>query len=290
MLSTKVRKAVIPVAGLGTRLLPVTKAVPKELLPIVDTPAIQVVIEEAIESGIEEIIFITGRGKGAIEDYFDHSYELEDILARRGKRDQLDSVRRISSMVRAVSIRQKRPLGLGHAVLCAKDAVAGEPFVVLLPDDIIAATPPCTRQLLEVYEKYNTGVVSLLRVPEAEVDRYGIAHGENWSPRLHRIRTLVEKPEASEAPSNLAIIGRYVLPPQVFEYLEQTQTAQGGEIQLTDALQTLARRSALIGYEFEGERHDIGDKFGFLKCNIHYALQRDDIGQGVRDYLKTLKL
>ncbi len=287
-MSKTVRKAVIPVAGLGTRLLPATKVVPKELLPIVDTPAIQVVIEEVLASGLQEVILVTGRGKGAIEDHFDHSYELEDILTRRAKTDQLNSVRRISKLVRAVSIRQKQPLGLGHAVLCAKEAVGDEPFVVILPDDIIAAKVPCTRQLIDVYHKYNAGVVSLLPVPEEHVSRYGIVHGEHWAPRLHRIRTLVEKPKREEAPSNLAIIGRYVLPPKVFTYLEETPRGADGEIQLTDALQRLARERALIGYEYIGERHDIGDKLGFLKCNIRHALQREDIGPELRQYLREL--
>lgn len=284
----KVRKAVIPVAGLGTRMLPATKVVPKELLPIVDTPAIQVVIEECLDSGIEEVILITGRGKGAIEDHFDHSYELEDILARRGKEDQLHSVQRISELTRAVSVRQKRPNGLGHAVLCAKDVVGDEPFVVLLPDDIIRAKTPVTRQLIDVYEEYNAGALATMAVPDAHVDRYGIIAGENWAPKMHRIRTLVEKPKVGTAPSNLAVIGRYVLPGKIFEYLENTERGTDEEIQLTDALQRLARDSALIGYEFEGQRHDIGDKVGFLKCNIQYALSREDIGGELREYLKGL--
>jgi UTP--glucose-1-phosphate uridylyltransferase len=283
-----VRKAVIPVAGLGTRMLPATKVVPKELLPIVDTPAIQVVIEECLASGIEEVILITGRGKGAIEDHFDHSYELEDILAHRGKEDQLHSVRRISELTRAVSVRQKRPLGLGHAVLCAKDIVGDEPFVVLLPDDIISAATPVTRQLIDVYEKYEAGALATMAVPDDHVDRYGIIAGENWAPGLHRIRTLVEKPKVGTAPSNLAVIGRYVLPARIFDYLEDTPRGTDSEIQLTDALQRLARDSALIGYEFEGKRHDIGDKVGFLKCNIQYALAREDIGAEIREYLKQL--
>jgi UTP--glucose-1-phosphate uridylyltransferase len=284
----KVRKAVIPVAGLGTRMLPATKVVPKELLPIVDTPAIQVVIEECLESGIEEVILITGRGKGAIEDHFDHSYELEDILRRRGKEDQLNSVERISKLVRAVSVRQKRPLGLGHAVLCAKDAVGDEPFVVLLPDDIISGPTPVTRQLIEIYEEYQSGVIAIMRVPPDQINRYGIITGENWAEGLHRIRTLVEKPAVGSTPSNLAVIGRYVLPAKVFEYLEETPRGADQEIQLTDALQQVARQDALIGYEFEGLRHDIGDKLGFLKCNIQYALEREDIGPDLRAYLKEL--
>ena len=287
-MKNKVRKAVIPVAGLGTRLLPVTKVVPKELLPIVDTPAIQVIIEEVLDSGIEEVILVTGRGKGAIEDHFDHSYELEDVLERRGMTEKLDSVRRISALVRAISVRQKMPLGLGHAVLCARDAVGDEPFAVLLPDDIISSSTPCTRQLIDVFEKYNAGVVSLLRVPEDEVSRYGIVEGENWAPGLHRIRTLVEKPSQEEAPTNLAIIGRYVLPPQVFAFLDSTAPGADGSIQLTDALQRLARQRALIGYEFEGERHDIGDKLGFLKCNLRHALRHQDIGPELRAYIRTL--
>jgi UTP--glucose-1-phosphate uridylyltransferase len=283
-----VRKAVIPVAGLGTRMLPATKVVPKELLPIVDTPALQVVIEEVIQSGIQEIILVTGRGKGAIEDHFDHSYELEDTLERRGKTDQLDSIKRISELVRTMSIRQKQPRGLGHAVLCAKEAVGDEPFAVLLPDDIIAADPTVTKQLIDNYEKYNAGAIALMQVPPDEVERYGIVHTENWAPRLHRIRTLMEKPKPDKALSNLAIIGRYVLPPQIFDYLEATNPGTDGEIQLTDALQRLARERALVGYEFVGHRHDIGDKLGFLKANITYALQRPDIGPELRAYLKEL--
>ncbi len=287
-MSQKIRKAVIPVAGLGTRLLPATKVVPKELLPIVDTPAIQVIIEEVLESGIEEIILVTGRGKGAIEDHFDHSYELEDTLERRGKNAQLERVRQISELVRAVSVRQKSPKGLGHAILCAKEAVGDEPFAVLLPDDIISGSPSCTRQLIDVYEKYNTGALALMRVPEEQVDRYGIIHGENWAKRLHRIRNLMEKPSPDKALSNLGIIGRYVLPPKIFTYLEETNPGTDEEIQLTDALQKLARDSALIGYEFQGERHDIGDKLGFLKCNINFALNRKDIGPELRKYLKEM--
>lgn len=286
----KVRKAVIPVAGLGTRLLPATKVVPKELLPIVDIPAIQVVIQEALLSGIEEVILITGRGKGAILDHFDYSYELEDILAKRGQIDKLDSVRRVSELVRTVSVRQKQPLGLGHAILCAREAVGNEPFLVILPDDLIAAEPAVSRQLIDVYERYNAGVVSIMPVPEADVSRYGIVHGEMWAPKLHRIRTLIEKPAPGEAPTNLAIIGRYVLPPVIFEYLEQVRPNADGIYQLTDALQRLALQRAMIGYEFHGVRHDIGDKLGFLMANLHYALARSDMGPDLKAYLRTLDL
>ena len=287
----QVKKAVIPVAGFGTRLLPVTKSVAKELLPLVDVPAIQVIVEECIASGIEEVVLITGRGKGGIADHFDYHYELEQLLEQRGKLDLLEKVRHISSMIRTVAVRQKKPLGLGHAVLCARDVVGDEPFLVLLPDDIITSAPkPVTRQMLDVYEKYGEAVVSIMEVPDREVSRYGIVAGERWDEGLYRVRTLVEKPDVSFAPSNMAIIGRYLLPPVVFEYLEQTQPGADGEIQLTDALARLSRERALIGYRFQGERHDIGDKLGFLTANISIALQREDIGPELRAFLRGLEL
>lgn len=290
-MNKQVKKAVIPVAGFGTRLLPVTKSVPKELLPLVDVPAIQVIVEECIESGIEEVVLITGRGKGGIADHFDYNFELESLLESRGKLELLDKVRHISSMIRTVSVRQKKPLGLGHAVLCAKDVVGDEPFLVLLPDDIITSTHvPVTRQMLDVYAKYGEAVVSIMEVPDEDVSRYGIVSGEQWSEGLHRVRTLVEKPDVSFAPSNLAIIGRYLLPPVVFEYLQEIKPGMDGEIQLTDALARLARERALIGYEFEGDRHDIGDKLGFVTANIALGLQRDDIGPQLRRFLKKLKV
>jgi len=282
----RVRKAVIPVAGFGTRLLPVTKSVPKELLPIVDVPAIQVIVEECIASGIEEIVFITGRGKSGIEDHFDYNYELERLLEERGKTQLLEKVRHISSMIRTIAVRQKKPLGLGHAVLCARDVVGDEPFLVLLPDDIIASKVPVTKQMLEVYEKYGQGTISIMKVAREEVSRYGIIAGESWADGLYRIRTLVEKPDVSFAPSNLAIIGRYLLPPVIFEYLAETERDGSGEIQLTDALARLSRERALIGYEFDGRRHDIGDKVGFLTANIAYGLQREDIGPQLRAFLR----
>lgn len=285
-MNKQVRKAVIPVAGFGTRLLPVTKSVPKELLPLVDTPAIQVIVEECIASGIEEIVLITGKGKGAIEDHFDYNFELETALEARGKKAELEAVRGIGHMVRTISVRQKKPLGLGHAILCARDAIGDEPFLVLLPDDIIVSDVPVTRQMLDVYEQYGTGVVSVMEVPNSQVNRYGIVAGETWAEGLHRIRTLVEKPDPSFAPSNLAIIGRYLLPPIVFEYLSETKVGADGEIQLTDALGRLARERALIGYSFQGRRYDLGDKLGFLKANIAFGLGRKDIGDELRAFIR----
>lgn len=281
-----VRKAVIPVAGFGTRLLPVTKSVPKELLPVVDIPAIQVIVEECVESGIEEVIFVTGRGKEAIEDHFDYDYKLEKLLEERGMDEKLEKVREISDLIRTIAVRQKKPLGLGHAVYCARDVVGDEPFMVALPDDIITATPPCTQQMVGNYEKYGQGVVAVMRVPEDDAGQYGIVSGESWEEGLYRIRSLIEKPDPDLAPSNLAVIGRYLLPPIVFEYLEEAEPGEDGEIQLTDALGKLARERALVGYEFEGMRHDIGDKFGFLTANISHALRRHDLGPKLRSYLE----
>jgi len=281
-----VRKAVIPVAGFGTRLLPVTKSVPKELLPVVDIPAIQVIVEECVESGIEEVIFVTGRGKEAIEDHFDYDYKLEKLLEERGMDEKLEKVREISDLIRTIAVRQKKPLGLGHAVYCARDVVGDEPFMVALPDDIITATPPCTQQMVGNYEKYGQGVVAVMRVPEDDAGQYGIVSGESWEEGLYRIRSLIEKPDPDLAPSNLAVIGRYLLPPVVFEYLEDAEPGEDGEIQLTDALGKLARERALVGYEFEGMRHDIGDKFGFVTANISHALRRHDLGPKLRAYLE----
>jgi UTP--glucose-1-phosphate uridylyltransferase len=285
----KVRKAVIPVAGLGTRFLPATKAVAKEMLPIVDIPAIQVVIEEAVNSGIEEVILVTSRGKDAIMDHFDDSYELISILESRGKSELAERVRSISNMVRPIAIRQKSPLGLGHAVLCAKSVVGDEPFVVILPDDIIdGGDGTATGQLIDQYENYGAGCVALMKVPDSDVSMYGIIDGDVMDNRTHRVHSLVEKPELEVAPSNLAVIGRYLLPPEIFGYIEATDPGHGGEIQLTDALQKLAANEGLVGYEFDGMRHDIGDKLGFLKANIEYALKREDLGPDLRDYLTHL--
>lgn len=282
----KVRKAVIPVAGLGTRMLPVTKSVPKELLPVVNVPAIQVIVQECLDSGIEEIVLITSQGKDAIEDHFDYNYALETILASRQKHAQLQMVRRISEMVRTVSVRQKKPLGLGHAILCARDVVGDEPFLVILPDDIVTGSVPAAKQMLDVYEQYGTGVVAVMEVPNEHVSRYGIVSGEKWADDLYRIRALVEKPAPEFAPSNLAVIGRYLLPPEIFDLLEDTPVGTGGEIQLTDALGRLAHERALIGFKFKGSRYDLGDKLGFLQANIEYGLQDPDIGDEVRAFLR----
>lgn len=283
-----VKKAVIPVAGLGTRFLPATKAVPKELLPIVDIPAIQVVVEEVVTAGIEEIILITGRGKEAILGHFDYSYELEDILEKRGKTELLERLRHISEMVRAVAVPQKTPHGLGHAVLCAKSIVGDNPFVVVLPDDIIDANPTVTAQLIDGYKQYGTGVVAIQEVPPSDTHMYGIISGDKMGPNTFRINGLIEKPAPGKAPSNHAVIGRYLLPPEIFDYLEQTTPGHGGEIQLTDALQKLAANEGLVGHAFTGRRHDIGDKLGFLKANVEYALGRPEFGDTFRRYLRDL--
>lgn len=280
-----IRKAVIPVAGLGTRFLPATKAIPKELLPLVDVPSIQVIVEELVSSGIEQIILVTGRGKSAIVDHFDRSYELEDILVKRGKEELVEQLRRISSMVHPIAIRQKAPLGLGHAILSAKDVVGDEPFAVVLPDDIITSEVPATRQLIDRYDKYGVGIVALMEVGREALSSYGIVGAENLHGRDFRVNTLIEKPTPEQAPSNLAVIGRYILPPSIFAALESTPYGHGGELQLTDALQVLTRSEGLVGYKFAGDRHDIGDKLGFLKANVSMALEREDLGPAFKNWL-----
>jgi UTP--glucose-1-phosphate uridylyltransferase len=284
----KIKKAVIPVAGLGTRFLPATKTVPKELLPIVDIPAIQYVVQEAVESGITEVIFVTGRGKDGIEDHFDEAPELELVLEERGQREMVETLRRISKMTEVVSVRQKRPLGLGHAILCARDLVGEEPFAVLLSDDLIDAAVPCLQQLLKVFAEKNESVIALRRVPEQEVQRYGIVDGKGLSPRLYDVKNMVEKPRPSEAPSQLAIIGRYILRPEIFSILENIAPGRGGEIQLTDGISQLARQKKVYGYEFEGNHYDIGDKMGFVRATVAYALKRVELKEQVRSYLRSL--
>ena len=283
----KLKKAVIPVAGLGTRFLPATKAVPKELLPIIDIPSIQYVVQEAVDSGIQEIIFVTGRGKDAIEDHFDEAPELEQILAERGQTETVEMLRRIVGMTEVVSVRQKKPLGLGHAVLCARDLVGNEPFAVMLADDLIDNDVPCIRQLLEIFEEKQESVVALMEVPQEDVHRYGVIKGSEVKKRLYQIEATVEKPQASQAPSRMAIIGRYILRPEVFAILEKLPAGKGGEIQLTDGLAQLVRERKVFGCEFEGDRYDIGDKFGFVRATVAYALKRPDLKDRVIDYLKS---
>ena len=283
----KLRKAVIPVAGLGTRFLPATKTVPKELLPIVDIPSIQYVVQEAVDAGIQEIIFVTGRGKDGIEDHFDEAPELEQILTDRGQKETVKMLQRIREMTEVVSVRQKKPLGLGHAVLCARDLVGDEPFAVMLADDLIDNGKPCIGQLLEIFEQKNESVIALMEVPQEEVHRYGVIKGKTLSQRLYQIEAMVEKPPAKEAPSRMAIIGRYILRPEIFDILQNQPVGKGGEIQLTDGLSQLVRQRKVYGCVFEGERYDIGDKFGFVRATVAYALKRDDLRDKVMEYLKS---
>jgi UTP--glucose-1-phosphate uridylyltransferase len=283
----KVKKAVIPVAGLGTRFLPATKTVPKELLPIVDIPSIQYVVQEAVDAGIEEIIFVTGRGKDAIEDHFDEAPELEQILTDRGNTEMVKALRRIAEMIEVVSVRQKRPLGLGHAVLCARDLVGSEPFAVMLADDLVDSEVPCVRQLVDIFNRKEESVIALMQVPLEEVHQYGVIEGKEIEPRIYEIQRTVEKPVSSEAPSQMAIIGRYVLRPEIFEILQKQPPGRGGEIQLTDGLAQLARRRKMFGCVFAGERYDIGDKFGFVRATVAYALKRPDLKDKVTGYLRS---
>ncbi|HKC23163.1 MAG TPA: UTP--glucose-1-phosphate uridylyltransferase GalU [Thermoanaerobaculia bacterium] len=287
----KIRKAVFPAAGLGTRFLPVTKAQPKEMLPLVDKPLIQYVIEEAKAAGIEQILIVTGRGKNSIEDHFDVSYELERVLEEKGKLDLLEQVRAISSLIDVAYVRQKEQLGLGHAILQARDWIGEEPFAVLLGDDIIVGATPAIGQMMKVYEETGGAVIAVQEVPRAETKSYGVIAGEPDGESRWRISDLVEKPPVEKAPSNLAIIGRYVLPPGVFAAIEGTTPGAGGEIQLTDALKNLLRSGVrLTGYRFEGKRYDAGDKLGFLQATVEVALSRSDLGDKFRAYLKTLQL
>jgi UTP--glucose-1-phosphate uridylyltransferase len=282
-----IRKAVIPAAGLGTRFLPATKAVPKELLPIVDTPTIQLIVEEAVAAGVRDVILVCARGKDSIVDHFDLAAELEANLERAGKHALKKQMRDIARMANVVTVRQQEPLGLGHAVLCAKDLVGDEPFVVMLGDDIIDAAVPATRQLTDCYQRHGKGTIALMEVPLEETSMYGIAAGTALDARTTRIERLVEKPRTNP-PSNLAVIGRYVLPPRIFELLEAVQPGVGGEIQLTDALALLAREEGLLGYRFEGQRYDAGDRLGYLKANVAFALKRPDIAGPLREYLKGI--
>jgi UTP--glucose-1-phosphate uridylyltransferase len=285
----KVRKAIIPAAGLGTRFLPATKAQPKEMLPIVDKPTIQYIIEEAISSGIEEILIITGRNKKCIEDHFDKSVELEMELDKSGKVELLGLVKDISSMVDIHYIRQKEPKGLGHAIHCAKTFVGNEPFAVMLGDDIVDSEVPCLKQLMDCFNEYKTTILGVQQVPEIDVSKYGIVNGRFIEERVYKVKDLVEKPKAEESPSNIAILGRYIITPQIFEILENIEPGKGGEIQLTDGLRKLIEHEAMYAYNFEGRRYDVGDKLGFLQATVEMALKRDDLREPFTDYLKGLQ-
>lgn len=285
---TKVRKAVIPAAGLGTRFLPATKAQPKEMLPIVDKPTIQYIIEEAIASGVDEFLIVTGRSKRSIEDHFDRSIELELNLEHGHKTDLLNMVRKISD-INLHYIRQKEPLGLGHAILCAKDFIGDEPFAVLLGDDVVDATTPCLKQLIDVYSETGSSVLGVQEVPENKVSNYGIIKPkEQVGDRTWVVEDMVEKPSQKEAPSRLAVLGRYIIAPDIFELLEKTTPGAGGEIQLTDALKKLAKKQKMLAYNFEGRRYDVGDKEGFLEATVEQALKRPDLRDDFLKYLKGL--
>lgn len=286
----RVRKAVIPAGGFGTRMLPATKAVPKELLPVVDKPLIQFIVEEIADSGIEEVILITGREKGSIEDHFDTFMELELFLEKKKKMDLLEAVKKTSSLVRIVSVRQPYPTGLGHAILCARDLICDEPFAVLLPDDLIVARTPCIAQLLDVYNEYGFPVVAVQAVAQEVVHQYGVIRPEPMRERLHQIRDMVEKPPLGSAPSNLAIIGRYVLPPEIFGILSGTEAGAGGEIQLTDAIKRLLPDMSVLGLEYEGKRFDAGNKAGLITANLFLGLQHPDVREELGAFIRTLDL
>ncbi len=284
----KVRKAIIPAAGLGTRFLPATKAQPKEMLPIVDKPTIQYIVEEAIDSGIEDIIIVTGRGKRAIEDHFDKSYELEEELKKKDNLDMLNLVRDISNLVNIHYIRQKEPKGLGHAIYCAKSFIGNEPFAVLLGDDIVDAEVPCLKQLIEIYDEYKTTVLGVQHVAVEDVSKYGIVSCRQVDDRVFKVKDLVEKPERDSAPSTVAILGRYIITPPIFKYLENAAPGKGGEIQLTDALKSLMGKEAMYAYDFIGKRYDVGNKMGFLEATVEFALKREDLKDAFSHYLKQV--
>lgn len=288
MTGLKVRKAIIPAAGRGTRFLPATKAQPKEMLPIVDKPTIQYIVEEAIAAGIEDIIIVTGRNKMAIEDHFDKSYELEEELKKKGNNDLLSLVEDISNLVDIHYIRQKEPKGLGHAILCAKSFIGNEPFAVLLGDDIVDGSVPCTKQLIDVYNEYKTTVLGVQQVAPEDVSKYGIVSCKQVDERVYKIKDLVEKPEKDAAPSNIAILGRYIITPQIFEHIENTPPGKNGEIQLTDALKSLMTTEAMYAYDFVGQRYDVGNRLGFLQATVEMALKREDLRSDFSNYLRGI--
>ncbi|HVF28033.1 MAG TPA: UTP--glucose-1-phosphate uridylyltransferase GalU [Pyrinomonadaceae bacterium] len=286
----KIRKAVFPAAGLGTRFLPATKASPKEMLPLVDKPLIQYGVEEAVASGIESIIIVTGRGKSAIEDHFDISFELENLLRERGKDEMLKQARAVSEMARISYVRQREALGLGHAILQARDFVENEPFAVMLADDIVDAETPALKQMLRVYEQYDAPVLGTMQIAGEAISRFGVIDADEVSNGVFKIKDMVEKPPFAEAPSDLAIIGRYILTPDIFDEIERTGAGAGGEIQITDAMRSLLKKRPFYAVRFEGTRHDAGDKLGFLIATVEFALKRPDLGPEFRDYLRSLKL
>jgi UTP--glucose-1-phosphate uridylyltransferase len=285
-----IRKAVFPAAGLGTRFLPATKASPKEMLPLVDKPLIQYAVEESVASGIDTILIVTGRDKTAIEDHFDISFELEHMLQERGKNDMFDLVRKVSDLAKISYTRQKEALGLGHAIYQGKDFVGNEPFAVLLADDMVDAEVPAIKQMMAVYEKYDAPVLATMQVEGAAISRFGVIAGEEVEPGVMRVSDMVEKPDFKDAPSDLAIIGRYILTPDIFDAIEGTQPGSGGEIQITDAMRKLLATRPFYALKLDGRRHDAGDKLGFLIANVELALKRDDLGTEFRDYLKSLAL
>ena len=286
----RIRKAVFPVAGLGTRFLPATKVIPKEMLTLVDKPLIQYGVEEALDSGIEQIIFVNSRGKSSIEDHFDLSIELEQQLESRGKKSLLELAQKVGRMANVAVVRQKQALGLGHAVLQAKELIGDEPFAVLLPDDIIAAEKPCIAQMMEVYAEYGSSVVAVMEVEKSAISKYGAIAATEQHGRTYKIADMVEKPPADKAPSNLAIIGRYILNPEIFRLLETTERGSGGEIQITDAMKALLKEQAFYGYNFEGKRYDAGDKLGFLEATVEFGLKHPELGSAFKDYLKRLNI
>ena len=288
-MANRVRKAIFPVGGMGTRFLPATKAMPKEMLPVVDRPLIQYAVDEARAAGIEQFIFVTGRGKSAIEDHFDHSIELENLLAARHKSDILDDLRETLLPPGDIAyVRQQEPLGLGHAVWCARNLVGNEPFAVLLADDLIQSDTPCLKQMVDVFTETGGNVIAAMEVPDAHTSRYGIIDAGGAKGDVRPVQALVEKPAPGTAPSNLAVIGRYILTPDVFDELSRQETGAGGEIQLTDAMARLIGRQPFHGLAFEGQRFDCGDKLGFLEANIAFAMARDDLGEGTREMIRRL--
>ncbi len=284
----KITKAVIPAAGLGTRFLPATKAVPKEMVPIVDKPTLQYIVEEAVASGIEDILIITGRTKRAVEDHFDKSYELETELEKSGKTAYLEEIQKISNLANIHYVRQKEAKGLGHAILCSKFFAGSEPFAVLLGDDVVDSKVPCLKQMIEQYEKLGGSVLGVQTVPESETSKYGIIKGDKIADRIYKVDDMVEKPKAGEAPSNVAVLGRYIIEPEVFSYLENTTAGTGGEIQLTDALKAMAKSGDVYAYDFIGRRYDVGSKIGYLEATVDFALKREDLRDDFKKYLKTV--